>query len=242
MLLKKTNIENALSRARKRDLKDVDILSQVYAVLEKEASKEERIEKAIKGAPSMPYNNFDFELLDSNRIYHIAQIKKICIDYRLRFLDSKYFKSKIPQRAISEIKALEKSHNIEIDSFKIIAPSKLFKLEKADDPLLFTPIGNGYFYLIHKWGNDLHPLRKLLMMPFKSFPNLMFVMILVSYLLTSIIPTGIFSKNGASNTEFLMLFLFMLKSVVGVVLFYGFALGKSFNTLIWNSKYDRANF
>ncbi|MFP2997594.1 hypothetical protein ABN763_16875 [Spongiivirga sp. MCCC 1A20706] len=242
MLLKKTNIEEALSRARQRELKDTDILSQVYAVLEKDRLQEERIENVIKGNRFGSTNNFDIDLLDSNRIYHISQIKKICIDYRLRFLDSKYFKSKIPHAAISEIKSLERNHNIEINSFKIIAPSKLFKLEKADDPLLFTPIGNGYFYLIHKWGNDLHPFRKLLMMPFKSFPNLMFVMILVSYLLTSMIPTGIFSKNGASNTEFLMLFLFMLKSVVGVVLFYGFALGKSFNTMIWNSKYDRANF
>ncbi len=242
MLLKKTNVENALARARKRDLKDDDIINQFYAVLEKDQQQKNRIEKVISGINSGDKNDFNIDLLDSNRIYHIDQIKKICIDYRLRFLDTKYFKSKIPQNAINEIKALEKSHNIEINSFKIIAPSKLFKLEKADDPLLFAPIGNGYFYLIHKWGKDLHPFRKLLMMPFKSFPNLMLVMILVSYLLTSMIPNGIFSSNGTSNTEFLMLFLFMLKSVVGVVLFYGFALGKSFNTMIWNSKYDRANF
>lgn len=242
MLLKKTNVENALARARKRDLKGDDIINQFYAVLEKDQQQKNRIEKVISGINSGDKNDFNIDLLDSNRVYHIDQIKKICIDYRLRFLDTKYFKSKIPQNAINEIKALEKSHNIEINSFKIIAPSKLFKLEKADDPLLFAPIGNGYFYLIHKWGKDLHPFRKLLMMPFKSFPNLMLVMILVSYLLTSMIPNGIFSSNGTSNTEFLMLFLFMLKSVVGVVLFYGFALGKSFNTMIWNSKYDRANF
>ncbi|WP_395062778.1 hypothetical protein [Flavobacterium sp.] len=36
-----------------------------------------------------------------------------------------------------------------------MAPSKAFNLKKYDDPLLFAPIGNDYYYLIHKWGNDL---------------------------------------------------------------------------------------
>ena len=115
-------------------------------------------------------NKFTFDLLDTDKIYHIDQIKEICIDYRLRFLDSKFFKGEIPQEGISRIKALEKAHNIEIKGFKIIAPSKLFRLEDKDDPLLFAPIGNQYFYLIHRWGNDLHPLRKAFL--FQTFKNI----------------------------------------------------------------------
>ena len=41
-----------------------------------------------------------------------------------------------------------------------MAPSALFRLEKTDDPLLFVPLGNNYYYLVHKWGNDLHPFSQ----------------------------------------------------------------------------------
>ena len=41
-----------------------------------------------------------------------------------------------------------------------MAPSKLFELENYDDPLLFASLGDGYYYLIHKWGNDLSFLEK----------------------------------------------------------------------------------
>ena len=111
------------------------------------------------------YNHFDFEQLETKRIFHRDTIKKTCIDYRLRFLDLHYFKGDVPVEAIESIQALEQAHNTELQNMKIIAPSKLFKLKNADDPLLFVPIGNEYYYLIHKWGNDLHPLRLLLMWP-----------------------------------------------------------------------------
>ena len=107
-------------------------------------------------------NNFKIDKIDANRIYHIDQIKKICIDYRLRFLDANLFKGQFPIEAVEEIKVIEKTHQTELTSLKMMAPSKLFKLENADDPLLFAPMGNGYYFLIHQWGNDLHPLRKFL--------------------------------------------------------------------------------
>ena len=183
--------------------------------------------------------NFNFEYVDTSRIYHLDHIKKLCIDYRLRFLDTKYFKSKFPDEAISEIKGLEDKHQTELKGFKIIAPSKLFKLENADDPVLFAPMGNDYFYLIHKWGNDLHPLRKYFMWFFKGFENLVLLTFLISLFLTFIVPDGLFGKEY-SVSNFLMIFLFMFKSVAAVVIFYGFALGKNFNTAIWNSKYYNA--
>ena len=98
-------------------------------------------------------NNFEIGALETNRVYHIDDIKKICISYRLRFLNSQLFKADLPYEAIQNIKDLEKTHETSLSGFKIMAPSKLFKLANADDPLLFAPIENGYYYLIHKWGN-----------------------------------------------------------------------------------------
>ncbi len=239
MTFHKTNIEEKLIALKGKTSSEIDILNQVYQILEKDKKEEKRISKGLKKPGEVSSNDFVFDKLETGRIYHIGQIQKICIDYRLRFLNSKYFKGKIPLAAISEIKRLEKLHETEIGGFKIMAPSKLFKLEDKDDPLLFAPIGNGYYYLIHKWGNNLHPLRKLLVWPFKNVVNLALTTLVISYLVTLLVPNGLFSKNNTS-AEFWMMFFFMFKSIAAIVIFYGFALGKNFNPVIWNSKYYNA--
>ena len=138
-------------------------------------------------------NNFDLNKLSKSRIYHIDHIKKVSIDYRLRFLDIKYFKNKLPIEALKQIKKLEKEHKTKLSEFKIMAPSVLFRLEK-DDPLLFVPLGNEYYYLIHKWGNDLHPFRKALMWPFKNIWNLLLAVLALSWVFTELTPLSLFSK------------------------------------------------
>ncbi|MEC8090539.1 MAG: hypothetical protein VX027_04910 [Bacteroidota bacterium] len=182
------------------------------------------------------YNQFDFDQLETNRIFHRDAIKKICIDYRLRFLDLSYFKADVPVEAIHKIQALEKDHKTEVKHMKIVAPSKLFKLKNADDPLLFVPIGNDYYYLIHKWGNDLHPLRLLMMWPFKNIVTSILSILLLSFLLTAMMPLGLFSSQPNSS-DFLLIFLFMFKSIAAIVIYYAFAAGKNFNRAIWDSSY-----
>ena len=90
-------------------------------------------------------NAFDIDRLATERIYHLDTIRDICIDYRLRFLDLKYFKNDLPQEAFDKIAALETEHNTTLTGFKVKAPSKLFRLKNTDDPLLFVPLGNDYF-------------------------------------------------------------------------------------------------
>ncbi|MEM9000848.1 MAG: hypothetical protein AAGB24_11345 [Bacteroidota bacterium] len=238
MLLKKTNIKDKLMLA-KRKVAENDILSEVYQIIDQDTDIALKIEERLTKTSSAAANPFEIDLLESDLIFHIDHIRETCIDYRLRFLDSKYFKGPIPQSAISKIKNLEKQHGIELKGFKIMAPSKLFKLEDKDDPLLFAPIGNGYFYLIHKWGNDLHPLRKLLVLPFRNIVNLALFVLFISYFATLLVPNGLFSKSDTA-AEFWIIYFFMFKCIASVVIFYGFALGKNFNPAIWNSKYFNA--
>jgi len=239
MLIKRTNVESQLKRTQGSLMASSDILSQVKDILDMDSEQDVRISSELGSGSSGITNAFDFDLLETHNIYHINAIKDICVDYRLRFLDTKYFKGEIPKEAIIKIKSLEKSHEIQIKGFKIIAPSKLFKLKKADDPLLFAPIGNDYYYLIHTWGNDLSPLRKWLMMPFRNFETLAFTTLMISFLVTFLVPNGMFSKE-TSASEFWMLFFFMFKSIAAIVIFYGFALGKNFNTAIWDCTYNKA--
>ena len=222
-LLPRTNIEQSLNRLK---TKSID-------------QHEKELKDLINHLNINSFNSFDFEKLDVNKIYSINTIKRVCIDYRLRFLDIKYFKNKLPNEVYQKINSLEKIHNTKIGDFKIMAPSALFRLEKTDDPLLFVPLGNNYYYLVHKWGNDLHPFRKLSMWPFKNIWNLLFAILLFSFLVTEITPLTLFTKTPNTSSYWMLLF-FMFKAIASVVLYFGFALGKNFNPAIWNNKYNKA--
>ena len=214
--------------------------TQIDRILEKVSQQDTFDPKELlKGTePSESINNFDFDLLESHKIFHLDQIREVCIDYRLRFLDLKYFKGNVPKEAIAKISALEKNHDTTLDNFKVMAPSVLFRLKKADDPLLFVPLGNKYFYLIHKWGDDLSFFRKAWAWSFKNIWNLLITVMVVSFFATLITPYQIFTKSPTPST-FWMLFFFMFKAIASIVLFYGFALGKNFNPAIWNNRYDK---
>lgn len=222
-LLPRTNIEQSLNRQK---TKSID-------------QHEKELKNLIYHLNINSFNSFDFEKLDANKIYSINTIKRVCIDYRLRFLDIKYFKNKLPNEVYQKINSLENIHNTKVGDFKIMAPSALFRLEKTDDPLLFVPLGNNYYYLVHKWGNDLHPFRKLSMWPFKNIWNLLFAILLFSFLVTEITPLTLFTKSPNTSSYWMLLF-FMFKAIASVVLYFGFALGKNFNPAIWNNKYNKA--
>ena len=238
-MIARTNVEDRLKKHRSREVSESDLLAEIKNIFDQNDRKDASIISQLQSLSGRDHNALNLDLLDTDRIFHVSHIKAICIDYRLRFLDSKLFKGSIPYEAAIKIKELEKEHKTVIEGFKIMAPSKLFKLENEDDPLLFAPIGNGYYYLIHKWGNDLSPYRKLAVLPFKSFENLMILTALVSFFASFLIPKGLLSIE-TTGVQFLLTFLFMFKSVAAVVLYYSFAAGKNFNSVIWDSKYSNA--
>lgn len=181
-------------------------------------------------------NKLYIDALETHRIYHIRTIQKICIDYRLRFLDRKYYKMDIPQEAQDQIDQMERNHQTVLHSFRIIAPASALKLKNADDPLLFVPIGNEYYYLIHKWGNNLNTFRKWLVLPFRNL-GLMVVTILIASLITTfLIPFKSFGHENYSTIK-LITFLFIFKSYCAILLYYCFWKGKNFSLYNWNSEY-----
>ena len=181
------------------------------------------------------FNSLNFEKMDSNKIFHEKTIEKICVDCRLRFLDTNLFKGEYPTDLNRIVSDIEKVHNTVLKNYKIIAPSKLFKLRSPDDPLLFVPIGNEYYYLIHKWGNEMNRLRKLLVLPFKNLNNLLFFAIFISALFTA---GGKMIFQSMTDGELFTLFLFAVKSFVFIFFNLFFLVGKNFNETIWNSRYS----
>jgi hypothetical protein len=235
MLKNKITLKQELLAERSKFKSETAILEEVSHILSENEMARDQIKNALSSKTSTESNDFNFELLEMDKIFHLVQIRSVCVDYRLRFLDTTYFKDGIPEEAISKINALEKSHGTTLGGFKIMAPSKAFQLLSYDDPLLFAPIGNDYYYLVHQWGKDITPKRKWLVMPFKNLLNFMFFSVVVSLLITCVTPENNLSK--AVPMANIIIFLFAFKSIVAVFMYAFFMMGKNFNVAIWDRKY-----
>ncbi len=157
-----------------------DPLSEAKGILNKDFLIEQGIIEDLSSENSGNLLNRD--LLDEDKIYSIQQIERVCINYRLRFLDSRHFKGEIPPEAIFKVKELKKVHQLEQVDLCLIAPSKKFKLEDCDDdPLLFGRINENEYFLIYKWGKDLSWFRKALFYPIRSLETLVISLIALSF-------------------------------------------------------------
>lgn len=235
MLLNKKNLVNELLYNRSKFITEDQLLEEVKSILDENEVQRSLIKTTLKSKSSTKVNEFEFDLLQTDKIFHVSQIKNVCIDYRLRFLDSNLFINQIPEEAISKISDLEKLHGTSLEGFKIVAPSKMFQLLQYDDPLLFAPIGNDYYYLIHKWGNDFSWHRKLMVLPIKNMMNFVIFCGIISALIIAISPMDNLSKDIPLAP--IILFLFMFKAVIASSAYYFFLAGKNFNSEIWNRKF-----
>ena len=234
MLLKKTNIHEVLVSEHKKSGSFTDQLVSVRLLLADDENRRTAIRKKLRSKSDVTENAFIFDLLETDRIFHIEQIKATCIDYRLRFLDSHLYKIPFPEETVTKIKHLENEHSTKLSGFKLMAPSKVFQLKRYNDPILFAPIGNDYYYLIHKWGNDLQPLRRWLVLPFRTIFHLLLFFIIISLLISALLPDKFYGAE-MNGTMKLVSFLFLFKYCCAMGLYYGVAKGKNFNVNIWNS-------
>ncbi|MBD3581039.1 hypothetical protein [Flavobacterium selenitireducens] len=234
-LNKTIDLHAELLSARERQTTEAQLLDAISALFEADSRQRLGIRSYIASSNNSCNNQFKFDLLATDRIFHIGQIRAICIDYRLRFLPSGYFKDGIPEEAITKIKHLQAEHGTNLDGFAIVAPTKAFRLRNFNDPLLFAPIGNGYFYLIHKWGNDLNSWRKLWVWPYRNLSTFTTVTVLLSLIATWLTPESNLSRKIPMAD--VIVFLFAFKSIFAVGLYCFFMLGKKFNSDIWDSVY-----
>ena len=228
------NLQNTLRKERDKHISSEDLKVMIQAIFDQKEAVKSRVKSTLETPNKSYVNTLTFDALDFDKIFHIDSIKKLCINYRLRFLDTYLFKGEYPKELYSIIPNLENDHKIQLKDFKIMAPSKLFRLKTKEDPLLFVPIGNGYYYLVHKWGDDLKSYRKILVWPFKNINTLILTSIILSLLSTAI---GSAFFNDFSDTQLLVIFIFNIKTFVFVTFYLLFMMRKNFNESIWNSKY-----
>ena len=234
MFSKTVNLQKELANARTR-FDDKRLLASVSEILAENQNQREKILKKLKSGSPVKSNLFQFDLLETDRIFHIAHIRKVCIDYRLRFLESAMFRHAFPQGAVTQIRELEKSHGTELGGFRSVAPTTACHLENYYDPMLFVPIGNDYYYLVHQWGNDLKASRKWLVWPFRNVGTFTLFCLVISVFVTMMFPLNKLGEHIKMAT--VIVFLFAFKSVFAVLMYGFFMGGRKFNAQMWNSKY-----
>ena len=233
--MRKVNLFEELLIERNKEISSDELKSIVKKIWSNHDSKKDQIRISLNKKNNDKNNQLKFDKMESKNIFHKDTIKKICVRYRLRFLDSNLFKGEYPKNITRIITDLESKHDTTLSNFKIMAPSKLFKIKSPDDPILFVPIGNDYFYLVHKWGKEFNKLRKLMVLPFKNIDNLTIFSILVSVFFALI---GKLVMPSLTSSEVFILFLFLVKGFIFIFFYMFFLTRRNFSESNWNSKYD----
>ena len=215
------------------------VLEEVYGILYDEQKQDDLLKAMVLS--SMDERPARIVGINPERVYHRDSIKAICIRYRLRFLPGGLFKGPIPDQAVYALRGLERKAEAPITSFMLMAPAKRFKLCDSEvDPLLFVPLGNDRYYLVHKWGNDLSPLRSFVNLPFRTPTHLAVMVVLVAAFISSMVPTEILTNDPAASYwgAQRILFLFWSSMVCAAfTVFSWFAFFGQFSAEAWNSRY-----
>lgn len=237
--MKHINLRKELQEAENRIIQ-AGLIDQVLDWLNEEQERDIEIRKAIHSGNEhnillSPY------FVHDDATFSLAAIRKVAIKYRLRFLNSQLFKGEIPNEAIAKVKRLEDRSLTRLNRFYILAPAKQFQLGDCnDDPLLFVPLSNGKFYLVHQWGNDLKWYRKWAKFPLRNWFTLTLTLLVMNLSLTMLMPTSAFAmgEESAFLNSGRIIFFFWINLLVAAIFSYaGFAFNFTFSKHNWNSKF-----
>lgn len=239
-MMKKINLRKALEAAESERQQN-RLLSVVNFWLAEDANADHRVLHSIRNLSSKELTLPYFTGIERQRIFSLSAIRAVAVKYRLRFLKSPFFSGEIPAEALTKVKKLKKETGIEVSSFYVLAPSKAFKLGDCnEDPLLFAQLSDGRFYLVHQWGNDLHPKRSVINWPLRSVYHLVITALVFSLILTLLLPTGFFTNepSAAYLNSGRVVFFFWTNLLLASILSYTFfAFHIIFSAQNWNSKF-----
>lgn len=170
------------------------LLREVEAVLQEEQNKDEVLRAAVLSSAGEGINHI--HRMDPKRVFSIDSIRNLCVRYRLRFLDAGRYKGTLPSAALFHLRTLEGRAEAPLKGFKIMAPAGRFKLcDTNADPLLFVPVGPRHYYLVHKWGADVSPLREIMAWPFKGPLELSLMVLILAVIAAGLFPNVVIGAS-----------------------------------------------
>lgn len=237
-----TDIEQELIRLRQGMRSEEDkLLSEAKRILKKDLFTDAKILENLTQY-NRAFEVIDEEDVDAELIFTLAEIKKLAVLYRLKFLDSKLYKLEIPYEAVLKIKYIDEKYNKEIKLFKILSLPEFFTTGASKtSAVLFAKTNYDNYYLVHRWGNNLKRSRLLKFWPLRYFENLFLSILAITLIITLSLPTRLISLDphavywsGYRAAAFFHLLIFNM----GVTTYFTFAFSKNFSSSIWNSERD----
>lgn len=226
--MKTVDLHEQLKRIQRKHPEE-EVLNEVRDILHQEEKREALIKRNLHNGGGA--GEIDESCLDKGQIFTLDQIERLCVRYRLRFLDSRHFKGEIPQEAIQKIKQLENQQKQPLSGFKIIAPKELFRLsDKDSDPILMLPLKGDRFYFIHKWGGEISAWRSILAFPMRNFMSMFWFLAAVAVIFSLLVPTP-------SWDEFAFLVVHSFIAICGMTCLLVFTMRENFSNAEWDSKY-----
>lgn len=261
MLFSRINLQSVL--IRERNLQQ-GLLNEVYDLIFESVLEEKELLKRLRSDPTgevtvlkkeaepaschLPSSGLISALEvaatpdenDEKLVFSQDEIKRICIRYRLRFLDSVFFKGDYPYEVLLRIKSFEKKYHTKVEHFKIIAPDHSFHLENINrDPLLFAKLNDDRYYLIHKWGSDLAWHKRFTLWPLQNLKTFLITILAISALLVLIIPSsvmnGVVPDSEVYLRGWLIIHIFIGLSAMSV--WAGLTFNRTLSNMKWESRY-----
>lgn len=187
------NLINALKRSSNKNRKD---LSEQSAITEAqrliadkgaedmEILKEMGMHHSVMKAIDLHGKRIELENLELKygKVFSIEEIKEVACKYALKFKRSDDYRGAVDPVMLQKMKEFFHDSGIELNkakmgyNFYILAPSKAFNLidrpvPAPPDPILFYKLDEHNYRLIHKWGSDLTPFRRLIGWKYKRALN-----------------------------------------------------------------------
>lgn len=243
----KINLEKELRKQKDPALEQQELILDYANEVLKNADEEDRQALINAGLSHNLVSSKNIQALngglkasfDTSNIFTRGQIKRLCVKYGLRFLETERFRGNIPLEAVVKLKEYQKKYKLNEKEAKrrynyfgyyIAAPKSSFELTKRPkDPLLFHYLGNGRYYLIAKWGKDLSYWNLIRSFFTKSQKRFIYSMIGLCCLL-AILTSVIFG-----SVEFLLTAPMLM--IVSLATWQLFLDDLKFNEDAWNNPY-----
>lgn len=234
------DIEEELVKTRQKHAQGIyNLKKQVDEAKAQNGSADEFIVKRLRSAPKPGRLQIESTVLDKNKVFSKDDIRSLCIHYRYRFLDGKFFKMKdLTPEASATIKSIEKELGSEIGQVKVVSTYKNFRSGDIDNKsLLFAQIDEDNFYLVHKSTGSVSGFKKALAFPMRSIWALLLCLIIICLPFMFILPAILFkTPEEVQYYQTFYMAAFCITTVF-VAVFGGFSFYKSFSRANWNSYY-----
>jgi hypothetical protein len=176
-----------------------EVIQEVNKILAQSIYKEQNILHNLKSYQKT-FEVLDEEGLKEKYLYTTEELKQLCINLRLKFLDSQNYPFDVPYEAISKINQLNKQQGKNIHGFKIMSTAQAFKKpSNSVNFALFAPTLLGNYYLIHSWGHRFKWYQKILAFPLRSFETLAVCLIMWTAIVTLCLPTFLITLDRTAT-------------------------------------------